>query len=69
MGQQTGQPPIRSLLWDPYLDSDALTIGFVRRFAAYKRPALIFRDIERLKRIINYLAAGSDRFRREVPSC
>ncbi len=35
------------------LDTEALTIGFVRRFAAYKRPALIFRDIERLKRIIS----------------
>jgi starch phosphorylase len=34
------------------LDSDALTIGFVRRFTEYKRPALIFHDIERLKRII-----------------
>ncbi len=34
------------------LDADALTIGFVRRFTEYKRPALIFRDIERLKRII-----------------
>jgi starch phosphorylase len=35
------------------LDHDTLTIGFVRRFAAYKRPSLIFRDIERLKRIVN----------------
>ena len=35
------------------LDNEALTIGFVRRFAAYKRPALVFRDIERLKRIIS----------------
>lgn len=35
------------------LDNETLTIGFVRRFAAYKRPALIFRDIERLKRIIS----------------
>jgi starch phosphorylase len=34
------------------LDTDALTIGFARRFAEYKRPSLIFRDIERLKRII-----------------
>jgi starch phosphorylase len=34
------------------LDSDPLTIGFVRRFTEYKRPALIFRDIERLKRIV-----------------
>lgn len=35
------------------LDSETLTIGFVRRFTEYKRPALIFHDIERLKRIIN----------------
>jgi glycogen phosphorylase len=35
------------------LDNEALTIGFVRRFAAYKRPSLIFRDIDRLKRIIS----------------
>jgi len=30
------------------LDPDALTIGFARRFAAYKRPDLILRDPERL---------------------
>ena len=35
------------------LDTEALTIGFARRFTEYKRPALIFRDIERLKRIIS----------------
>jgi starch phosphorylase len=35
------------------LDQDSLTIGFVRRFTEYKRPALIFRDMPRLKRIIN----------------
>lgn len=34
------------------LDPDALTIGFVRRFTEYKRPALVFYDLERLKRII-----------------
>jgi starch phosphorylase len=34
------------------IDPEILTIGFVRRFAAYKRPELIFRDVERLKRII-----------------
>ncbi|HEU65907.1 MAG TPA: alpha-glucan family phosphorylase [Chloroflexi bacterium] len=34
------------------LDPNALTIGFVRRFAAYKRPELIFQDVERLKRIV-----------------
>jgi starch phosphorylase len=35
------------------LDSDALTIGFARRFTGYKRPELIFRDPERLARILN----------------
>ena len=34
------------------LDPEVLTIGFVRRFTEYKRPALIFHDIERLKRIV-----------------
>ncbi len=35
------------------LDPDVMTIGFVRRFTEYKRPELIFRDIERFKRIVN----------------
>jgi len=35
------------------LDPEALTIAFARRFVEYKRPALIFHDAERLKRIIN----------------
>ncbi|HLV37744.1 MAG TPA: alpha-glucan family phosphorylase [Spirillospora sp.] len=35
------------------LNPEALTIGFARRFATYKRATLIFRDIERLKRILN----------------
>jgi len=34
-------------------DPDALTIGFARRFATYKRATLIFRDQERLKRLLN----------------
>ena len=34
------------------LNPDALTIGFARRFTAYKRPDLIFSDPERLKRIL-----------------
>jgi glycogen phosphorylase len=34
------------------LDPDALTIGFARRFAAYKRPNLLLHDPERLVRII-----------------
>jgi starch phosphorylase len=35
------------------LDPDALTIGFARRFATYKRGALLFRDADRLARILN----------------
>jgi len=34
------------------LSQDALTIGFARRFATYKRAALLLRDIDRLKRIL-----------------
>ncbi|MEP7303938.1 MAG: alpha-glucan family phosphorylase [Acidobacteriota bacterium] len=34
------------------LDPDALTIGFARRFAGYKRPELVFRDPQRLARIL-----------------
>lgn len=34
------------------LDPDTFTIGFARRFATYKRAKLIFRDVERLKRIL-----------------
>jgi len=35
------------------LDPSALTIGFARRFATYKRATLIFRDIDRLAEIVN----------------
>lgn len=38
---------------DGLLDPDALTIGFARRFATYKRANLIFRDIERIKKILD----------------
>lgn len=33
------------------MDNDIFTIGFARRLTAYKRPALIFSDLERLERI------------------
>jgi starch phosphorylase len=36
------------------LDPRALTIGFARRFALYKRATLLFRDPERLARILNH---------------
>ncbi len=35
------------------LSPDTLTIGFARRFATYKRAILIFKDIERIKKILN----------------
>ena len=35
------------------LDPNALTIGFARRFATYKRATLIFRDLERITQILN----------------
>jgi len=35
------------------LDPAALTIGFARRFATYKRATLLFRDKARLSRIVN----------------
>ncbi len=37
----------------PMLDPNALTIGFARRFATYKRATLMFKDLERLKAILN----------------
>ncbi|MGE5419462.1 MAG: alpha-glucan family phosphorylase [Chloroflexota bacterium] len=36
-----------------HLEEKALTIGFARRFATYKRAYLLFRDIDRLSRIVN----------------
>lgn len=35
------------------LDPEALTIGFARRFATYKRGSLIFRQVERLAALVN----------------
>lgn len=35
------------------LNPNTLTIGFARRFATYKRAHLLFRDLERLSKIVN----------------
>ena len=35
------------------LNSAALTIGFARRFATYKRATLLFQDVDRLDKILN----------------
>ena len=36
-----------------HLDEKALTIGFARRFATYKRASLLFRDLDRLAKMVN----------------
>ncbi len=37
---------------EPLLE-DALTLGFARRFATYKRADILFRDLDRLDRLVN----------------
>lgn len=44
--------PTQVLTAGTLLDPEALTIGFARRFATYKRATLLFRDLPRLKGII-----------------
>ena len=44
---------VRARVGRNVLKKDALTIGFARRFATYKRGALIFKDPERLKKILD----------------
>ncbi|MDP1340883.1 hypothetical protein Q6279_29815, partial [Klebsiella variicola] len=34
------------------LDPHVLTVGFARRFTAYKRPTLILHDLDRLQRLL-----------------
>lgn len=51
--KRRGAPPAEIARADEILDPEALTIGFARRFATYKRANLIFRNLERLTAIIN----------------
>jgi starch phosphorylase len=44
--------PAQVIMAGTLLDPRALTIGFARRFAGYKRPELVFQDSERLARIL-----------------
>lgn len=50
--EQRGAPPAEREQAEEVLDPKALTIGFARRFATYKRATLLFRDPERLARIL-----------------
>jgi phosphorylase/glycogen(starch) synthase len=47
------EPPKQIIEILQKLDERTLTIGFARRFATYKRAHLLFRDLERLDRIVN----------------
>jgi starch phosphorylase len=52
--QRRGAPPAEIARADEVLDPEALTIGFARRFATYKRGNLIFRNLDRLTAIVNH---------------
>jgi starch phosphorylase len=47
-----GASPLHVRRAQAVLDPDALTLGFARRFATYKRPALLLHDRDRLARIL-----------------
>ena len=48
--RSAGRPEVEAA--DEVLDPEALTIGFARRFATYKRATLVLRDVDRLARIL-----------------
>ena len=50
LDRKAGAAEIRRL--GEVLDPDAFTIGFARRFATYKRATLLFRDVNRLKKLL-----------------
>jgi starch phosphorylase len=50
---QRKAPPAEVRRMSEVLDPEALTIGFARRFATYKRATLLFRDGARLKKLLN----------------
>jgi len=51
--KRRGAPQAEIEAADEVLDPEALTIGFARRFATYKRATLLLRDTERLQRLLN----------------
>ena len=51
--RRRGEAPESVLRASQAFDPNALTIGFARRFATYKRAPLIFREPERLRRILS----------------
>jgi starch phosphorylase len=51
--QRRGAPLADIQAANEVLDSGALTVGFARRFATYKRATLLLRDPQRLARLLN----------------
>ena len=49
---QTGASPEQVARASEVLDPNALTLGFARRFATYKRPGLLLHDRQRLTRLL-----------------
>ena len=47
-----GAPPAEVARAEEVLDPEALTIGFARRFATYKRGTLLFRNLDRLTALL-----------------
>ncbi|MBC7221652.1 alpha-glucan family phosphorylase [Candidatus Bipolaricaulota bacterium] len=47
-----GAPAKSVLAFGTLLDPNALTLGFARRFTAYKRPDLLLYNLERLKKLV-----------------
>ena len=54
--ERIGESPEAIRAVNAILDPEILTIGFARRFATYKRGALLFSDPDRLLRMLNDLA-------------
>ena len=50
--RRNGESPSRLKAAERLLDPEVLTIGFARRFATYKRAVLLFKDPERLLKIL-----------------
>jgi len=51
----TRKHPVQIVASGALLDPYALTIGFARRFATYKRGSLVMRDPERLMRLVTHV--------------
>ena len=51
--ERVGESPQSIRNVNRILDPEILTIGFARRFATYKRGALLFSDKERLRKLLN----------------